>query len=50
MNLTLMIVEQNGEELEEIDNYFRVEAVYINYFISGPMKDVGIYYIAKEVI
>lgn len=38
------------EELVEIDDYFRVEVVYIDYFTSGPVKDSGIYYIHKGVL
>lgn len=38
------------EELREIDDYFRVEAIYMDYLTSGQMKDKGIYYISKEVL
>ncbi len=38
------------EELTEIDDYFKVEVIYIDYLLTGPMKDKGIYYINKEVI
>ena len=38
------------EELTEIDDYYKVEVIYIDYLITGPMKDKGIYYIDKEVI
>ena len=38
------------EQIEEIEDYFRIEVIYIDYLITGPMKDKGIYYIDKEVI
>ena len=38
------------QELVEIDDYFRVEVVFIDYFTSGPIEDSGIYYIHKEVL
>ena len=38
------------EEIEEIEDFFRIEVIYIDYLITGPMKDKGIYYINKEVI
>ena len=37
------------EQLTEIDDYFKVEVIYMDYLITGPMKDNGIYYINKEV-
>lgn len=38
------------KEIVEVDNYFKVEVVYMDYLMTGPMKDKGIYYIDKEVI
>lgn len=38
------------KELAKIDDYFKVKVIYIDYFISGPIEDVGIYYVNKEVI
>ncbi len=38
------------QELVEIDDYFKVEVVFIDYLVSGPMEDVGIYYIHKEAV
>ena len=38
------------EQVTEIDDYFKVEVVYMDYLMTGPMKDKGIYYINKEVI
>ena len=38
-------------DLDEVYNdYYRVEVMYIDYFVSGPMEDVGVYHIHKEVI
>lgn len=38
------------QEIVEIEDYFRVEVVFIDYLVSGPMEDKGIYYINKEVL
>lgn len=38
------------KELAKIDDYFKVEVIYIDYFTSIQVKDTGIYYIHKEVI
>lgn len=38
------------DEIVEVDNYFKVEVMYIDYFVNGPVGDIGIYYIDKEVI
>ena len=38
------------EEIEEIEDFFRIEVIYIDYLITGPMKDKGIYYVNEEVI
>ena len=38
------------EELTKIEDYYKVKVIYIDYFISGPIEDVGIYYVNKEVI
>lgn len=38
------------EEISEIEDYFRVEVVFIDYLVSGPAEDVGVYYIHKEVL
>lgn len=38
------------EEIEEIEDYFKVEVIYIDNFISSTVRDKGIYYISKEVI
>ena len=38
------------EKLVEINNYFKVEVIYIDYLVTGRMEDKGIYYIHKEVI
>ena len=38
-------------DLIKIDNgYYRVKVVYIDYFVSGPVKDIGVYYIYEEVL
>ena len=38
------------QEIIEIDDYFKVQAVYKDDFITGSIKDTGIYYIHKEVL
>lgn len=38
------------QEIMEMEDYFRVEVIYIDYLVTGPMEDKGIYYISKEVI
>ena len=38
------------KELAKIDDYFKVEVIYKDDFISGTVRDKGIYYISKEVI
>lgn len=38
------------EQIEEIEDYFRIEVIYKDDFINGTVRDKGIYYIDKEVI
>ena len=38
------------EEIEEIDNYYKIQVIYKDDFITGSIKDTGIYYIHKEVL
>lgn len=38
------------DEIIEIDDYFKVEVVFIDYLVSGPIEDSGIYYIHKGVL
>lgn len=39
------------EKIEEMkENYYRTKIVYVDYLISGPMEDTGIYYINEEVL